>query len=509
MQEKPSNNKRIIKNSFFLYIRMFLSIIVSLYTSRVVLQTLGETDYGVYGLVGTIVTLFTFLNTSMSGATSRFLTYEMGKGNKEKLKDTFSTAMSIHIGIAIAIFVCAEIAGLWLLPELDIPDNRRFAAQIVFQLSILSIMVTVTQVPYNATIIAHEKMDVYAYVEMLNVVLKLVIVYILMIGDFDKLILYAILVLAVNTLVAAVYRIYCIKNYEDSHFKLTYNWPTIKKMLSFSLWDLYGNMSVSLRQQGTNIIINKFFGVLLNAASGIATMVQSIISGFSANVLQAFRPQIIKNYSNNNIQTMQNLMQNAIKFATIMQMFVSIPLFIEIDYVMHLWLGDVPEYAAAFCKILLLVNIVGVFNSILNTAIHATGRIKRLSFVNGTIALVCLPVLYVTYKYISNAPECAYIIQLLATVAMTTSGLIILKKQVQEIKVTSLIAIAIKTYISGVLVYIVCKYVNTINGEFLHLVVTTIISTLIIAMYSFYVLCSGNERKAIINFVTTKLHLKK
>lgn len=488
---------------------MFLSIIVSLYTSRVVLQTLGETDYGVYGLVGTIVTLFTFLNTSMSGATSRFLTYEMGKGNKEKLKETFSTAMSIHIGIAIAILVCAEIAGLWLLPELDIPDNRRFAAQIVFQLSILSIMITVTQVPYNATIIAYEKMDVYAYVEMMHVVLKLVIVYILMIGNFDKLILYAILVLAVNTLVAVVYRIYCIKNYEESHFKLTYNKPTIKKMLSFSLWDLYGNMSVSLRQQGTNIIINKFFGVLLNAASGIATMVQSVISGFSANVLQAFRPQIIKNYANNDYQTMQNLMQNAIKFATIMQMFVSIPLFINMDYVMELWLGDVPEYATIFCKILLLVNIVGVFNSILNTAIHATGKIKKLSFVNGTIALMCLPALCVTYKYINNAPQCAYIIQLLSAIAMTTSGLIILKKQIQEIKTTSLITTAIKTYLPGILVCIICKYTIAINGEFLHLLVTTIVSTAIIVVYSFYVLCAGNERKAIVNFITTKLHIKR
>lgn len=508
MQEKPLHNKLIIKNSFFLYIRMFLSIIVSLYTSRVVLQTLGATDYGVYGLVGSIVTLFTFLNTSMSGATSRFLTYEIGKGNKEKLKETFSTAMSIHIGIAIAIFVCVEIAGFWLLPKLDIPENRRFAAQIVFQLSILSVMVSVTQVPYNATIIAHEKMDVYAYVEMMHVILKLIIVYILMIVSSDKLILYAILILIINTIVAAVYRIYCIKNYEESHFKLTYNKTTIKKMLSFSLWDLYGNMSISLRQQGTNIIINKFFGVHLNAASGIATMVQSIISGFSTNVLQAFRPQIIKNYSNNEYQTMQNLMQNAIKFATIMQMFVSIPLFIEMDYVMLLWLGDVPEYAAAFCRILLLVNIVGVFNSILNTAIHATGKIKKLSFVNGTIALICLPALYITYMYINKAPECAYIIQLLAAIAMTTSGLIILKKQIQEIKITSLVVIAIKTYIPGFIVCIVCKHAIIINNELLHLFVTTTISTVIIAVYSFYVLCTGNERKTIVNFITTKLHLK-
>lgn len=220
MTNTAENNKRIAKNTLLLYVRMLISILVSLYTSRVVLNTLGVEDYGIYNVVGGIIAMFTFLNASMSGATSRFLTYEIGHGDSQKLKDTFSSALIIHIGIAIVIFIIAETIGLWFLTnKLVIPEDRMFAAHIVYQFSILSMMINVTQVPYNAAIIAHEHMDVYAYVELLNVFLKLGIIYLLLISNIDKLILYGILVFIVSLLIAMIYRLYCIKKFNECNMR--------------------------------------------------------------------------------------------------------------------------------------------------------------------------------------------------------------------------------------------------------------------------------------------------
>lgn len=484
---------------------MLLSIAVSLYTSRVVLNTLGETDYGVYSLVGTIVMLFAFLNTCMSSATSRFLTYELSRGDDNILKKTFSTAMSIHISIAIIIFIVAEIAGLWFVPELDIPDNRRFAAQIVYQLSILSMMITVTQVPYNATIIAHEKMDIYAYVELLHVVLKLLIVYILMIGNFDKLILYAILILVVNIIVAFTYRIYCIKHYKESHFKLTYDKSITKQMLSFSLWDLYGNMSVSVRQQGTNILINKFFGTALNAASGIATTVQGIISGFSSNILQAFRPQIIKNYSIGEYKRMEELMRNAITFALLMLFIISMPLIIEIEYVMHLWLGEVPDYATTFCRILLLMNFIGAINVVLTTAIHASGKVKLLSFSAGTIALLCVPTIFLLFRFCKCTPEAAYYVLITAAILMIVIDLSIIKNKIPNLCIIKIISTILKTTVVGILSLIPILIVQKIDLDFIRLVLTTIIYFATITSASYFCLLDSNTRNNIRLFIKKQI----
>ena len=265
MQDTTSNNKRIAKNTIMLYIRMFISMLVGLYTSRVVLATLGVEDYGIYGVVGGVVAMMGFLNASMSGATSRFLTFELGRGDKDRLAKTFSSALIVHIAIAIIVFILAETVGLWFLcNKLNIPEGRMEAAHWVYQFSILATMLSITQVPYNATIIAHEKMDVYAYMEILNVSLKLLIVYLLCIGNFDKLILYASLMLAVSILIMMVYRIYAIRQFPEAHFHWIWDKTYLRPLLSFSGWDLYGNACVIARQQGTNFLINIFYGVVFN-----------------------------------------------------------------------------------------------------------------------------------------------------------------------------------------------------------------------------------------------------
>ena len=502
------NDKRIARNTVFLYIRMLLSIVISLYTSRVILQVLGEVNYGIYGLVGSVVAMFSFLNTSMSGATSRFLTYEMASGDKEKLRDTFNSTFIIHIGIALLILVLAETVGLWFLHnKLVIPEERMFAAEVVYQLSIISMVVTITQVPYNAAIIAHEKMDVYAYVELLNVTLKLIIVYILLIGNFDKLILYGILVLCVSTLIAFIYRIYCIRHYEETHIRLVFKPQIIKPMLSFSLWDLYGNMSVTARQQGTNFILNIFFGVAINAASGIATMVQGIISGFSGNILQAFRPQIIKTYTTGNYVKMENLMSNAIKLPVIMLFIISIPIIIEIDYIMKLWLVDVPQYTTNFCRILLIVNIIGAINNVFNTSIHACGNIKKLSILNGTIILLNLPMMYILFRYTSCTPSVAYITQLGISIITLYVAMTIAKRNIPQLSIKNFVFIQIKLFICGIISYILTKKIVHIENEFVNLIASVLVSSIIIIIYSYYILLSDEYKKSIKNKIKKFLRL--
>lgn len=360
-----------------------------------VLQTLGVEDYGINSVVGGVVAMFGFLNASMSGATSRFLTFEMRRGDFEKLRDTFSSALTIHIGIALVVLVVAETVGLWFLTnKLVIPEERMFAAHVVYQLSIVSMMVSVTQVPYNASIIAHEKMDVYAYVELLNVFLKLGIVYLLLIGNFDKLILYAVLVLSVSIIVAFTYRIYCLRKFEECHFRRVWRKDILKPMLSFSGWDLFGNMSHTARQQGTNFIVNIFCGPAMNAASGIATVVQGVLMGLVSNVITAFRPQIIKKYAQGDVSSMSVLMINASKLSILLFSILTIPMVFNLNTIFSLWLVEVPAKAVEICRIVIMANIITLLNLILIIPIHATGKIKYLSFIGGSLLLATLLPIY-------------------------------------------------------------------------------------------------------------------
>ena len=338
MSDTSANNKRIAKNTAFLYLRMFISMSVSLYTSRVILQTLGIEDYGVYNIVGGVVAMFSFINSTMSSATSRFLTFEIGRGNKERLKETFNASLWVHVIIAVIILVLCETIGLWFLQcKMVIPQGREMAANVVFQLSIISTLISITQVPYNATLIAHEKLDIYAYVEMINAFLKLVILYVLVLVNVDKLILYGALVLLVSTCIAMFYRYYCIKHYEECHIKMKIEKEIVKPMLSFSGWDFYGNMSVTARTQGVSMLLNVFFGPVVNAARAIATQVQTALAQFYANFATAIRPQVIKNYAQGNIEYMHSLVLRTGRISCMLSILVTIPVlaFTEYNIISH------------------------------------------------------------------------------------------------------------------------------------------------------------------------------
>lgn len=452
LKEIQSNNKHIVRNTMMLYMRMGITMLVGLYTSRVALQVLGVSDYGIYGVVGGIVVFMGFLNGAMSGATSRFLTYELGRGIEGKLKETFVSAFWVHLIIAVIIFVLAETVGLWFLyNKLVIPDVRMDAAFWVYQFSVASAVLGITQVPYNASVISHEDMDLYAYIEIANVLLKLLIVYLLMVITIDKLILYAALYFAVSFGIAMYYRWYCIHYYEESHLTLTWDKEIVNKMLKFCGWDLYGNGCVVAKQQGINFLVNMFFGVTLNAGISIASVVSGTLSGFTSNITLALRPQIIKNYAQKDCIAMQNLMSQGIKYIILLQACCTIPFVLEADYVFHLWLDIVPPYAVLFCQWMFIASLFSASNGILIVAIHATGRIKYLSYISGSISVIQLPILYLLYLNGQN-PAWAYILGVFGGTAMVVVNTFIAKYNISSLSVRRLFSSMITSlFIVGIL----------------------------------------------------------
>lgn len=467
---------------------MVITIIISLYTSRVVLQVLGVEDYGIYGIVGGVVIMMTFINSSMSGATSRFITFAIGENNRSKISDVFNTAIHIHILIALLLFVVAETIGLWFVSnKLIIPENRMFAAITVYHLSVLATVVSVIQTPFNATIIAYERMSVFAYIEILNTILKLLIVIILPYLPFDKLICYGTFFFIVNIIILSIYVVFTYNNFIVCRIAKLSNKEYYVPMLQYCLWDLFGSLSGTLKQQGTNIIINMFFGVLLNAASAIATQVQAAVSGLASNVIQAFRPQIIKSYSQNNIIQMQEYICNAIKYTLLMYSMCIIPLYVELDFVLKMWLEIVPEYALQFCRWLLVSSYFGLIVMILITSNHATGKIKYLSTATGIYNMLILPVTYISYEYFDVSPEMTYIISTGFVLLTLITDLVITKYLIPDL-VLSKIVISILTPLSiSLLVFLLVKvipfYSSDSVSELLFVVLVSIISHLVITYY--------------------------
>lgn len=392
--------RKIARNTIMLYVRLIVNMAISLYTSRVVLQILGIDDFGIYSVISGVLVLFSFLNTSMSGATSRYITFELGKNNKDRLSLTFSTSVIVHILIAIIIAVLCETIGIWFINnELVIPSDKLYAAHWVFQFAILSMIITVTQVPYNSIIFSYERMNVYAYIEIISSLLKLGIVYLLLVGNFDKLILYAILNFGATFIVGCLYRYYCIHNFHECKLRWIWDGVLVRNLLSFSGWDLYGNLSVVARTQGINMLLNMFFGPMMNAASDIATKVQGIIMNLSTNVSLASRPQIVKNYSIDNHSQMILLMRDSARITFILMMILSIPLMIEIDFILNLWLGIVPEHTAVICILTLLWNTVASMTITNNYGVQASAKVKFVSIISGTLFMLVVPITYLSFKF--------------------------------------------------------------------------------------------------------------
>ena len=389
------NNKRIAKNTLLLYFCMLFSMGIGLFTSRIVLESLGIEDYGIYNLVGGIVTIFAFLNSAMIATSQRFISYELGKGNLHKLKDVFCTTLTIHIAIAFIIVVLSEVIGVWFLnTKLNIPSDRMMAANWTLQLSIFVFAVNVISVPYNASIVAHEKMSAFAYISIFEVSLKLAIAYLLLFISYDKLIVYSILVFCVALLLRSLYCFYCKRHFEECHYTFSFNIEQFREMFAFAGWSLVGNLGFSFKDQLSNILLNLFFGTVVNAARGISVQVGSLINSFSANFMMAMNPQITKSYAVGDLYRSKELVYAGCRFSFYLLAVISLPIMINITYILNLWLVEVPQYTDIFLILTIVCNLLYAISSPLTTAMQATGRIKWFQVIICIVMLTELPIAY-------------------------------------------------------------------------------------------------------------------
>ena len=507
--ETPSSNRRIAKNALALYARMLLTMLVGFYTSRVVLNVLGVSDYGIYGVVGGVVAMLGFLNASMSGATSRFLTFELGRGDQQRLARTFSSALIIHVGIALVVLVLSETVGLWfMLHKLVIPPERMGAAQWVYQLSILSAMLSITQAPYNASIIAHERMNVYAYVEILNSVLKLLIVYLLTIGHYDKLILYAWLILGVSVLIIAIYRIYCLRHFAECRFHWIWDKSILRPLLSFSGWNIYGNFGSVVGQQGTNFVINNFFGVVMNTAANLGLTVANVVNAFASNIITAFRPQITISYSQGNIEQMQRLTLLAIKVIMTFFAIVAIPTIIEADNLLAIWLVKVPDYTAVFCRLMIASIFFELLRYIIIMDIHASGNVKLISFSTGTFMTLVPAIVYVLYR-LGCAPEFAFVTFIVANALLALLNVYLAKHYIPQISaraylftIFQVVTICATSLVASWLI------VERMQANFFRLICTFCISLALTSALCYVFVLNKWQRQWCIDKIKTKLHIK-
>lgn len=392
MPDNITNSRRIAKNTLMLYFRMFITTIVGLYTSRVVLNTLGVTDFGIYNVVGGIISMAAFLNSAMVAASQRFLSFELGRGDHERLKRVFCTSINIHAVICLIAFALAETVGLWFVnTQLVIPAERMVAANWVYQASIFSFMINVMSVPYNSAIVAHEKMSAFAYISILDVTLKLLIVYLLLVFPFDKLIVYSILMVCVVALIRICYTVYCKRHFPECTYKRMMDWALFKEMFSFAGWSIVGSMGFSFKDQLSNIILNLFYGPTVNAARGIGIQVTAHVKTFAQSFTMALNPQITKQYAAGNIEASRKLVYAGSRYTFYLLTLISIPVIINIDYILELWLGVVPQYTGMFVIFSILISLIYALSECVTKAIQATGRIKWFQIGVSIIMLSELP----------------------------------------------------------------------------------------------------------------------
>ncbi len=406
------DSKRIAKNTVLLYVRMLFSMGVGLFTSRVILASLGIVDYGISNVAGGVVAMFGFLNAAMTTSTQRYLTFELGRGDNERLRLTFMTSLYIHIMIALIVVILAETIGLWFLKnKIVIPVGRETAAMYCYQFAIISTVVSILSYPFNAAIVSHERMGTFAYISILDVILKLGVAYTLYIVNIDKLIAYSSLVLAVQCLMTSVYVAYCWKHFDESRLRCLWDVGLLKEMGAFAGWNMWGNVAYILFTQGINILLNMFFGPVVNAARGVAVQVQGVIMQFSGNFQTAINPQITKTYSQNDLTNMHRLIFRSSKFTFFLLLCLSLPVILEADVILGLWLKTVPEYSAIFLRLMLCVAIMDSVANPLMISAAATGKVKVYQSVVGGILLAVVPVSYVVLKLGGN-PYSVFVVHL-------------------------------------------------------------------------------------------------
>jgi len=487
---------------------MFFTMGVTLYTSRVVLNTLGVSDYGAYSVIGGVVATFGFFRMAMASATQRFLSFEIGTGNLTKLKQTFCATVNIHLGIAVLILLLAETIGLWFVNHrLNIDHGRMEAVNWVYQFSIFSFMVSVVQVPYNALIIARERMNVYASYSIIEVLLKLAIVYLLVISPYDKLKTYAVLMFGVTVLIALMYRIYCIRHFRESKYKFYYNADLYRTLMSYSGWSLFGNIAAVARVQGSNIILNLFFGTAINAAYGITSQINSTTKLFVSNFQAALNPQIIKSYAQRDFKQNHKLIFQGAKLSFFLLFLIVCPIWFNIDFILKVWLKNPPEYTSIFVQLALINLLIDCISGPLMIGIQATGKIKWYQIVVGLFILSDLPITYYLIKEY-NEPILSYVVTTTITFFSLFLRLYFLKKDV----LVNIFSFFKQVLLKVILVVFLCMLLGIyamdlfMTGDgWIRLIISSVFITTINMLVIIMVGLSKNEVNFFKNLIVSKI----
>lgn len=493
---------------------MVIVLLISLYTTRVVLKVLGVEDYGVYNVVCGFVSMFAFLNTSMSNGIQRFFNYELGKNGIEGANKVYVTSLLIQALLAFVVIVLVESFGLWYLHnKMVIPDDRVFAAEFVFQFSVLGFLFIIMQAPYTASVMAHEKMDFYAVVSILDALLKLGMVLILPYLTGDKLILYGVVMLLINIVNFLLYFIYSKRHFSEIRLKKYFEKGLFKSMLGFSGWNLFGSFSGIMQEQGINLVINFFFGPIVNAARGVAAQVNAGLEGFVNNITIPVRPQVVQSYARGDSSRMMNLTFSISKLSCCFLMMMAIPVSVEIEYVLRIWLGDnVPEHAAAFTVIVLFSSLVSNLNAAISNVVHATGNMKSYQFWSSLVKISSVPIAFVVLKYYEQ-PELALLVVFVCRTAGHIVGLFIVRNLVN----LSLRQYLLKVVLPITLVLILTLGVSlpvhfSMDEGFIRLMVVTIVGVATAGLSLYYIALEKNERNLalqLLNGVLKKIKLKR
>ena len=503
------NNKRIAKNTLLLSGRTIIVMIVSLYTSRVVLQTLGIDDYGIYNVVGGFVSMFSLLSNALSSSIMRYITFELGHGDYEKLKRIFSTGVNIQLTLALIIIILIETIVLWFLNnKMNIPPERLYAANWVLHCSAITFAIGLLNTPYNAVIIAHEKMSAFAYISMLDVCLKLGVVYLLYIYQWDKLIIYAILQAVVVIIIRLIYGIYCSRHFVEAKYKIVHDKELVKEMFSFAGWSFFPNAAYLFNTQGVNIAINIFFNVGINAARGIATHVQGAVMQFVENFTTALNPQITKLYAAGEKREMERLVIRGAKFSYLLSLIICLPIIVETDFILQLWLVEVPAHTVAFVRLVIISTLIDRLGNTGYTACMATGNIKEYVIWITSVGCLVFPITLLVY-YLGAPVESTYFVYAIVYVIVDAVRLGIMKKllafPVMEFVHEVVIKILMVTIAAIIIPFL---FVSIVPSSFLRLFLSVIISVCSAAMSSYFLGLSEGERRVVTEKVLNKIKIK-
>lgn len=488
---------------------MLFTMGVSLFTSRVILQALGVEDYGIYSVVGGFVAMFAVISRSLSASISRYITFELGKGEKSRIKEVFSTSVIIQLSLALIVCILLESVGVWFLnTQMTIPTERLYAANWVLQFSIITFAFNLISVPYNAAIIAHEHMGAFAFIGVFEAISKLFIAYLLYISPIDNLIFYAFLMCLLSVIIRLVYQMYCCKNFPECRFSFSYNKTLLKEMFGFAGWNFIGASSAVLRDQGVNILLNIFCGPLVNAARGIAMQVSSAAQQFSTSFTTALNPQITKSFASGDKDYSFKLVFQGAKLTFILVLLISLPIILEAPLILKFWLGIVPEYAVIFVQLVLIYGLSESVSYSMVTLMLATGNIRNYQLLVGGCQMLNFPLSYILLK-LGVTPEYTFVVSICIAIGCLFLRLLMLNRMV---------ALPIKKFVQSVifkvsLVSIVSilpslLIIKWIEPSLFRLAITTVVSICSILFFALVLGCSKNERNFILSKVLNILNLK-